>query len=35
MQTPIDLEHLRQWVGRARTDTDVVALRHARQAAAG
>ena len=30
----IDLEHLRQWIGRTRTDTDVVALRQARLMAA-
>lgn len=34
MQTAIDLEHLRQWTGRQRTDTDVIALRHARLMAA-
>jgi 3-methylfumaryl-CoA hydratase len=34
METAIDLEHLRQWIGRTRSDTDVVALRHARLMAA-
>ncbi len=30
----IDLDHLRQWIGRERRDTDVAALRHARLMAA-
>ncbi len=30
----IDLEHLRSWVGRARSDEDVIAARHARLMAA-
>lgn len=28
-RTPIDLEHLRTWVGRVRTDTDTAGVRHA------
>jgi 3-methylfumaryl-CoA hydratase len=26
----IDLDHLRRWIGKSRTDEDVIALRHAR-----
>ncbi len=32
--TPLDLEHLRTWVGKTHTDDDVVSLRHARLMAA-
>lgn len=33
-RAPIDLEHLRTWVGRVRTDTDTAIVRHANLMAA-
>jgi 3-methylfumaryl-CoA hydratase len=32
--TPIDLDHLRTWIGKSRADDDVIAARHARLMAA-
>ena len=32
--TPIDLDHLRTWIGKSRADEDVIAARHARLMAA-
>ena len=31
---PIDIDHLRGWLGRSQSDTDVLDLRHARLMAA-
>jgi len=32
--TPIDLDHLRTWIGKSRADEDVIAAHHARLMAA-
>jgi 3-methylfumaryl-CoA hydratase len=32
--TTVDIAHLREWIGKTETDTDVISLRHARLMAA-